>query len=125
MDSGSWGAFFAWASLAMLWLWYVLVLVAGWKLYAKAGQQGWVAIIPFVNFFGLLRILHRPWWWFLLLLIPLVNFVVWIILMIDLAKAFGRGAGMAAVLVVFTPIGYLILGFGEARYQLPEDPLFA
>lgn len=40
--------------------WAVFVLVAGWKLYEKAAQPGWVAIIPLLNLFGLLKIVHRP-----------------------------------------------------------------
>lgn len=109
--------------LALL-AWGAVILVAGWKLYVKAGQKGWVAIIPFLNIFGLLNIVHRPAWWFFLLLIPFVNIVVWIILMLDLAKAFGGGAGMALLLVFLTGIGYLVLGFSSSRYQLRENPLF-
>lgn len=115
--------------LSGIWLflilaWFVLLLVAGWKVYAKAGQKGWVALIPIINVLGLLKIVHRPWWWILLMLIPVVNFVIWIILMVDLAKAFGHGVGMTLLLVIFTGIGYLVLGFGGSQYQLEEDPLF-
>lgn len=109
----------------LFWLaWLVLILVAGWKMYVKAGQQGWVSLIPILNILGLLKIVHRPWWWILLMLIPFVNFVVVIILMLDLAKAFGKGVGTALLLILLTPIGYLLLGFGDAQYQLEKDPLF-
>jgi hypothetical protein len=104
--------------------WLVFVLVAGWKMYVKGAQPGWVSLIPFLNIFGLLKIVHRPWWWFFLLLIPFVNFFVWIVLMLELAKAFGHGIGMALVLIFLTGIGYLVLGFGDSRYQLQEDPIF-
>jgi hypothetical protein len=114
--SGIWLFFFL--------VWFVFLLVAGWKTYAKAGQRGWVAIIPIVNILGLLKIVHRPWWWILLMLIPFVNLVIWIILMVDLAKAFGHGVGMALVLILLTGIGYLVLGFGGSQYQLEKDPLF-
>jgi len=110
--------------LLLMFAWLILVLVAGWQMYVKAGQKGWVAIIPFLNVFGLLKIVHRPLWWFILLLIPIVNVVVLIVLMLDLAKAFGHGLGMALVLIFFTAIGYLVLGFGSSTYQLEEDPLF-
>ncbi len=113
------------AGFLIFWFfWIVLLLVAGWQMYVKAGQKGWVAIIPILNLFGLLKIVHRPWWWVFLLLIPIVNFFVWILLMLDLAKAFGKGVGMALVLVFLTGIGYLVLAFGSATYQLERDPLF-
>jgi Family of unknown function (DUF5684) len=104
--------------------WFVLILVAGWKMYVKAGQQGWVSLIPIINILGLLKIVHRPWWWVLLVFIPFVNIVVWIILMLDLAKSFGHGVGMALLLILLTPIAYLVLGFGGSRYALEDDPLF-
>lgn len=53
--------------------WLTLVLAAGWRMYARAGESGRVAIIPFLNVFGLLTIVHRPLWWFVLFLIPLVT----------------------------------------------------
>lgn len=105
-------------------VWAVLVLVAGWTMFEKAGQAGWVAIIPILSTFGLLKIVHRPLWWFILMLIPLVNVIVGVILMVDLARAFGRGLGMALLLVLLTPIGFLVLGLGDARYELEPDPLF-
>lgn len=111
-----------WLVLAFAWL--ALILVAGWKLYVKAGQAGWVSIIPILNVLGLLKIIHRPLWWIVLFLIPIVNIVAWIIAMNDLSKAFGRGLGTTLLLVFLTPIGYLLLGFGSDRYELTPDPLF-
>jgi hypothetical protein len=104
--------------------WLVLILVAGWKLYVKAGQAGWVSIIPILNVLGLLKIIHKPLWWIVLFLIPLVNVVAWIIAMSNLSKAFGRGLGTTLLLIFLTPIGYLLLGFGSDRYELQPDPLF-
>lgn len=115
---------FSGAMLALFVLWWVLVLVAGWQMYVKAGQRGWVALIPIVNVLGLLRIIHKPWWWILLLLIPIVNLVVLILMFNALSKAFGQGIGTTLVLLFFAPIGYLYLGFGAAQYQLQPDPLF-
>ncbi len=104
--------------------WLVLVLVAGWKMYTKAAQPGWVAIIPFLNVFGLLKIVHRPMWWFLLFLIPFVNIVVFVVVMNDLSRAFGRGLGTTLLLIFLTPIGYLVLGFGDDSYDFEPDPIF-
>ena len=53
------------------------------------------------------------------MLIPFVNVVVGIIVCIDLAKSFGKGAGfgwgIALLGIIFLPI----LGFGSAQYQRP------
>jgi hypothetical protein len=123
-DSSFWETIFT-GTFLFLWIaWIVLILVAGWKMYVKAGQPGWTSLIPFVNFFALLKIIHKPWWWFLLLFVPFVNIVIWILMYNGLSKAFGRGLGTTLGLIFFTPITYLILGFGDAQYELEEDPLF-
>lgn len=119
------GLFASAAFMTLMFGWLILVLVAGWKMYVKAGQPGWVAIIPFLNLFGLLKIAHRPLWWFVLFLIPFVNIVAFVIVMNDVSKAFGRELGTTLLLIFLTAIGYLVLGFGDARYQREPDPLFS
>jgi hypothetical protein len=101
----------------------VLTYVAAWKVYVKAGEEGWKAIIPIWNLFVLMRIVGRPWWWLILMLIPLVGLVIWIIVANDLSKSFGRGVGTTLGLIFLSSIFMLILGFGEARYQGPAGPV--
>jgi hypothetical protein len=100
-------------------LFVVLAVIATWKIYTKAGQPGWAAIIPIYNWLVLLRIIGRPWWWLLLLLVPFLNIVIYIIMMLDLAKSYGRGVGFAIGLIVFPVIWLLILGFGSSQYVGP------
>ena len=91
-----------------------------WKIYEKAGKPGWAAIIPIYNIYVMTKIIGRPWWWLLLLFIPIVNLIVTIIMAIDLAKSFGKDAAYGILLLwLFSIIGYLILGFGDAEYQGP------
>ncbi|MGZ8583417.1 MAG: DUF5684 domain-containing protein, partial [Actinomycetota bacterium] len=111
------------AGSAILWLLYVaffvVYLVAAWIVYTKAGEEGWKALIPIYNIWVLLKIVGRPGWWLLLFLIPIVNFVIWVIISIDLAKSFGKGTGFALGLIFFAPIFYMILAFGDATYRGP------
>src|SRR4051812_13202917 len=65
-----------------------IVIASLWKIFVKAGEPGWAAIVPFYNFIVLLKIAGRPLWWLLLLLIPFVNFIVAILVYIDLARKF-------------------------------------
>ncbi|NLT71534.1 MAG: signal peptidase I [Verrucomicrobiaceae bacterium] len=104
----------------LLYLGFIVVLiVALWKIFTKAGKPGWASIVPFYNIIVLLEIVGRPLWWFVMLLIPLVNIVFAFLLAIDLAKSFGKGIGFAMGLIFLSPIFYPILGFGGARYQGP------
>jgi hypothetical protein len=97
----------------------LLIIVAMWKVFTKAGQPGWASIIPIYNLYIWCKIVGRPWWWILLMLIPFVNFIVAIILCIDTAKSFGKGAGFGIGLALLGIIFWPILGFGGAQYQGP------
>ena len=95
----------------------ILMIAAIWKMFSKAGQPGWAAIIPIYNIYVMCKIAGRPGWWVLLMFIPLVNFIIIIILCIDLAKSFGKGAGFGIGLLLLPFIFYPVLGFGSAQYQ--------
>jgi hypothetical protein len=97
----------------------LLIIVAMWKVFVKAGQPGWASIIPIYNLYIWCKIVGRPWWWILLMLIPLVNFIICIILCIDLAKSFGKGVGFGLGLAFLGVIFFPILGFGSAQYEGP------
>ncbi|HXO32918.1 MAG TPA: DUF5684 domain-containing protein [Candidatus Acidoferrales bacterium] len=95
----------------------VLVFVGFWKVFTKAGQPGWAALIPLYNAYILTKIAGRPGWWVLMLMIPFVNLAFGILLAIDIARAFGQGAAFGVVLLfLLSGIGYLVLGFGDYRY---------
>jgi hypothetical protein len=95
----------------------VLAIAGLWKTFSKAGEPGWAAIIPIYNDIVWLKIVGRPIWWIILFFIPFVSIVVYIILAIDMAKAFGKGTGFG-VGIIFLPFIFIpILGFGDAQYQ--------
>jgi hypothetical protein len=105
----------------IFWLAFTILMIAAcWKIFTKAGQPGWAAIIPIYNLYIWCKIVGRPWWWILLMLIPFVNFIITIILCIDLAKSFGKGVGFGLGLVFLGIIFFPILGFGSAQYQGPS-----
>jgi hypothetical protein len=98
----------------------VLMIAALWKVFSKAGQPGWASIIPIYNTYIMCKIAGRPGWWVLLMFIPLVNFIIAIILLIDISKSFGKGVGFALGLIFLGIIFFPILGFGSAQYQGPS-----
>lgn len=114
------GAIFSGVYCVCWGLFVILIIVGLWKVYTKAGQPGWAAIIPIYNIYILTKIIGRPGWWVILFFIPFVNVVVSIIVSIDLAKSFGKDAVYGIILLwLFSIIGFLILGFGDAQYQGP------
>jgi hypothetical protein len=108
----------------ILWAAFMILIIASiWKLFTKAGQPGWAAIIPIVNTYFLCKVAGRPGWWVILMFIPLVNFVIWIIISIDIAKNFGKGTGFGVGVALLSFIFVPILAFGSARYQPAPPPL--
>ncbi len=97
----------------------VFEIAALWQVFVKAGHPGWAAIIPFYNYYVLLKIVGRPGWWLILYFIPIVNIIVWIIVAIDLAKSFAKTTGFAVGLILLAFIFIPILGFGPASYDGP------
>jgi Family of unknown function (DUF5684) len=94
----------------------ILVIAGLWKVFTKAGKPGWAAIIPIYNLIVLLQIAGKPLWWIVLFCIPIVNFVVAIMVFINVAKAFGKGTGFAIGMLLLGPIFIPMLGFGSAQY---------
>ncbi len=96
---------------------YIIFMIAAWKMFEKAGEVGWKAIIPIWNVYILFKITWGIGLLFLLMLIPIVGTIVGIITNYKLAKAFGHGIGYTLGLIFFPWLFWLILGFGSDEYQ--------
>ncbi|MEO7924391.1 MAG: DUF5684 domain-containing protein [Chitinophagaceae bacterium] len=111
-------------SLIIIWIGVVVFLIAAmWKVFEKAGQPGWAAIIPIYNIYIMTKIGGKPGYWVLLCLIPILNLVILIWLYNMVSKSFGKDEGFTAGLVFLGFIFWPILGFGNAKYLGPfGDP---
>lgn len=92
--------------------------IAGfWKIFVKAGQPGWAAIVPIYNIYVMTQIAQKPAWWIVLFFIPIVSIIAAILIFIGVAQKFGKGGGfgvgMALLPFIFAPM----LGFGDAQYN--------
>ncbi|MEN6572178.1 MAG: DUF5684 domain-containing protein [Anaerolineaceae bacterium] len=97
----------------------VFYLYCSWKIFEKAAKPGWASIIPIYNTIVGLEIIGRPWWWLFLLLIPIVDIVIGIIMVFELAKVFGRGTGFGFGLLLLPFIFIPILALDDSRYLGP------
>lgn len=94
----------------------VVMIIALWKLFSKAGEPGWACLVPFYNTYVLFKIAMGNGWLFLLMFVPVANIVMEIIVLFKLAKAYGQGVGFGFGLLFLSPIFLLILAFGSAEY---------
>lgn len=128
-------------SFAMI-VWYILLVIGLWKVFEKAGEEGWKALIPFYNLYILFKIsnvaplflvqilcagaaavaywlahlifLFYPIGWMLSLGTVFISFYMWY----SLSRAFGHGLGFTLGLCFLNPIFIMILGYGGSRYYL-------
>ena len=121
--------------LMIAFAWWLLQIIANWRIFIKAGEDGWKSIIPIYGDYISYKIAWQPAYFWLTLVLGIVSsclqgtletndslMISMIIVLINimysvkLARAFGRGTGFAIGLIFLQPIFMLILGFGDDRY---------
>ncbi|MDD3251878.1 MAG: DUF5684 domain-containing protein [Lachnospiraceae bacterium] len=124
-------------------IWWVLQVVANWKIFDKAGEAGWKSIIPFYSGYISYKIAWNPmFFWislitgcaasglnayyeetngspvmiFIALALLIISIVINVKFCVKLSKAFGKGMGFAFGLLILNPLFILILGLGKSEY---------
>jgi signal peptidase I len=79
-----------------------------------AGKAKWKGYIPFYSWFAVLKIIQRPWWWGILFFVPGVNLIMFAVLHIEIANAFGKRSFKDHLMATFLPFVFLpMLAFKE------------
>ena len=95
----------------------IVIVVANWKIFTKAGKPGWAILIPIYNVIVMLEIVKKPIWWTIMLFIPVVNVVFAIMIIYAFVLKFGK-PGWHVVLALFVGIIYYpYIAFSDAKYQ--------
>jgi len=105
------------------------VIIAQWKLFKKAGKNGWEAIVPVYNTWVLIEISGLHWWYFLVsiglsllsVMIPSLSFVFAIasyylnfIVYYNIAKKTKQNEILFGILGTFVAfVAVIILGFNK------------
>ena len=106
------------SAFMLVYLAFLILMVASWwKMFTKAGQPGWAAIVPILNLYFLCKVARMSGAWVIALIIPIVNFFALIPVSINVAKRFGKGAGFGIGLWLLPFIFYPILAFGDSRAE--------
>lgn len=98
---------------------YIISVIALWKLFEKAGEEGWKAIIPFYNAYMTSKLSMNNGWLFLLVLIPIIRVIYTGALCYAISKSFGKKTPYAIGLFFLYPIFIIMLGFDNSRYLGP------
>ncbi|RMG78660.1 MAG: S26 family signal peptidase, partial [Bacteroidetes bacterium] len=102
------------AILIFLFVSYILLSISLMKVFEKAGEPGWKALVPGLNFAVWARLvghnpLHALW-----LLFPIVNIFIYAGLCVDLVRSFGKYRFWhSALAVIYAPVMFFMLGKNE------------
>lgn len=109
--------------LALLAFGAFIAYIAGmWKVFEKAGQPGWGALVPILNILYMLDMADRETWWIILFFIPVINGLIFIVINIDIAKNFGKGPGYGLAMWLLPFVFWPLLGFGDETYVGDTSP---
>ncbi len=109
----------------------ILIVVSNCKIFAKAGEKWWKALIPLYNSWVETKISGLAWYWYpifvgvtALLARYDSNFVISMSLVLvsynycfNMAKKFGKSTGFAVLMAFLPVIGLPILAFGSSKYD--------
>ena len=107
---------------------YVLQIVAWWKIFTKAGEKGWKSLIPIYNYVVLFRISGVSPLLLLTVFACIIPFIGWLVFLgvliyqtYNFAKSFGKGVGTTILLLInpISTIVYLVIGLGSTEYVGP------
>ena len=128
-------------TLLLIGAWYLLQVIAYWRIFKKAGKPGWHSIIPILNTYDQYALSWKGFWGIVFLgltfavvmlspngtpaqgkefLVGVLGFAAGVIDVIashKLSKAFGHGILFTLGLIFLNPIFMLILGFGGSTYR--------
>src|SRR5258707_1350661 len=83
----------------------LLVFAIMWKVFTKAGQPGWAALVPIYNHYLLvMEICKLEILWFILGFIPIGNIIAGWVICQALAKKFGKSDAFGIGLFFLGPI---------------------
>ena len=102
----------------VLGLFCLLVWISWFKIFSKAGQAGWKALVPFFNIFVFTKIVQKPIWWIAIYLIIPVGYIL---AALQVSKLFGKKIVFAMGLIFIPFVFYPILAFGKS--QIGGQPL--
>ncbi len=111
------------ANSGMSTFWFIIGALGLWKMFEKAGVEGWAGIIPFYREYKLCEItMGRPWYWLRQLWV-IVPFVGWALALYykyqigkAVAKSYGKPEGWAWGYLFLDAVFYCITGFDSSSY---------
>ena len=91
----------------------LIILISWFKIFNRAGQAGWKALVPFLNIFVFTKIINKPIWWIIIYLIIPVGFIL---SAFQISRLFGKNLVFSIGLVLLPIVFFPLLAFGKAEF---------
>ncbi|WP_235903536.1 signal peptidase I [Taibaiella lutea] len=100
--------------IGLLFFAFVLPAMGLYKMFQKAGMPAWIALVPVLNTWYMLKLTQKPKWWFVAQLIPVAGYLFTIGIYIEFVRCFGKIKFYQQALTAFAPFLYFIyIGFNK------------
>ena len=91
----------------------ILMTISMWKIFKKAGHEGWKSLIPIYNMYIMCQIAGKEWWYLLFFLVPFANIYAMFVIYDGIAKRFGKTTGFTIGMMILPVIFLPILAFSK------------
>ncbi len=100
-------------------VWYVLLVIAGWKMLEKAGEKGWKSLIPIYNVYMLYKIVDMAgWFWAMIGLGVLMS-------IISTATGYGPNVSLDQILAYYSNPLLFILSIAVCIFAIVVEIKYA
>ena len=96
----------------------LVVRISRFIIFAKAGQSGWKALIPFFNLFVFTKIVNKPVWWIVLYLLFPIGFIL---SSLQISKLFDKKIVFSIGLILLPIVFYPLLAFGKSSINSSQS----
>lgn len=102
---------------------YILNVIGLWKMFEKAGIDGWKAIVPIYNTYNVVKMVNRPisyfWWMTVPAILMFVSIPFWGVTALSTSLVEGSAAGVGGALNSFFLIMVGIFAFLMVVVSIP------
>jgi signal peptidase I len=111
--------------VALIVLAFILPAIGLYKMFQKAGIPAWIAWVPILNTWYMLRLTHKPKWWFAAQLVPIAGYIFSIGIYLEFVRCFGKSKFYQQALTACVPFLYFVyIGFDKkTTFIAPSTPV--
>lgn len=95
------------------------LLLGWWLIFVKAGEEGWMSLVPILSSYKMFDIVYGNGWKMLLMLVPGLNIVVYFGFCIRFAQVFDRHWAFGIFMAFCPQLMLLYFAFSGANYTGP------